>query len=344
MSLKNQMKNLDIMTASRPTSTERPAARNLMSGIIKQAGEDLREKVKTLEAELARHREQAESGRAEVAIPINAIERPDLVMRSEHYWKSERYQEIKESIRQHDLQEPITVRLSDKKDRYILVKGDTRLNAHRELLEETGDARWSTIRARIEDLNDETAILMMVIENRDREDVCAYDQAVFHRRVCDEIFDGDRKAVMDLLNISESWLSRSMKIALIPNDLMNTFPLLYQAGARVLYPLAGAVEANPDELAVLMEKADSFKETSPARLAARLQATLKNKSPSPAPTPKIQQVTSSKGELLAEVTQSRNVKSLRIDTRAMPGFAELVEQRLADIYEEWKKSHGDSGT
>jgi ParB/RepB/Spo0J family partition protein len=337
MSLKDQMKNLDIMTARRPSEEqEKPRARNLMTGIINQAGEDLKSKIRNLEAELARYREHEEAGRVEVAIPIDSIERPDIVMRSAHYWRTERYRSIKESIRQHGLQEPITVRPSDRPDRYILVKGDTRLNTHRELLQETGDQAWGTIRARVEPLSDENAILMMLIENRDREDVCAYDQAVFYRRVLDELLDGDRQAVMSLLDISEGWLSKNLSVSAIPVSLMEAYPVLYHAGIGSLYPLSKSVETHANQLVDLLEQAEALTETSPARQASRLQRVMENKSRRPAQTAAVQAVTTSDGKVLAEVKQSRQYHSLRIDNRAMPGFAEFVEKRLADLHAEWQ--------
>ncbi len=337
MNLKDQMKGLDVQSAGRSESGATPGAKMDFKQLIAQSGMDLKQRVKDLETELKAFRELDEAGRAEHDIPIDLIDRPDITMRSDSYWTSTRFQEIKSSILSNGLRDPISVRRSDVPGRFILIKGDTRLTSYGELLDETGDEKWTTIRARIENLDEVNSVLAMVIENRDREDVWAYDQAIFCRRVLDEIFDGDRQAVMSLLDVSESWLSKNITVANIPERLMEAYPLLYQAGIVSLYPLAKSAEAHADQLDNLIARAEALKETSPARQSARLQRELEKKPRGPKPTEVAQAVRSSDGQVLAEVKQSRQYHSLRIDNRAMPGFAEFVEKRLADLHAEWQK-------
>ena len=333
MSMKDNFRGLDVLTAGKPTRPEKNSTSNPMQGMIAKVGGDLRQRVKDLEAQLEQY--QANAGRSEIGIPIHAIDRPDLVMRSEHYWKSERYREIKESIRQHELQEPITVRAGASEGRYVLVKGDTRLTSYRELFEETGDEKWGTIRARVETLSDENAILMMVIENRDREDVCAYDQAVFFRRVHDELFEGDRQAVMELLNISDGWLSKNLTVSAIPVEIMNTYPALYGAGISALYPLAKAAQQHQELIPEVLDQTALLTEESPGRQAGKIQSYLERKRRQQ-PKKAEQKIVAGDGKVLAEVKQSRQFMNLRIDNKAMPGFAEYVERRLSDIYEDWQ--------
>lgn len=345
MNLKNQMRGLDVQSAGRSESGSTPGAKMDFKQLIAQSGMDLKQRVKELESELTTFRELDEAGRAEHDIPIDLIDRPGITMRSDSYWTSARFREIKSSILNNGLRDPISVRRSDVPGRFILIKGDTRLTSYGELLDETGDQKFAAIRARIENLDEVNSVLAMVIENRDREDVWAYDQAIFCRRVLDEIFSGDRQAVMSLLDVSESWLSKNITVASIPESLMDAYPILYQAGILSLYPLAKSVEVHANQLDDLIARAETLTETSPARQSTRLQREIESKSRRPTPPGAAQSVRASDGKVLAEVKQSRQYHNLRIDNRAMPGFGEFVEKRLADLHAEWQKhlsgSQGD---
>ncbi|NLC22686.1 MAG: ParB/RepB/Spo0J family partition protein, partial [Halomonadaceae bacterium] len=222
-----------ISEAQKTGSMHQPNRNDPYSQSILHQG---RSRIKSLEAEIEKYKDLVDNGRLEQDIKITQIDRPPLVMRSEHYWSTPRFKEIKESIRRKGLHEPITVRPSpDKKGRYLLVKGDTRLTSHEHLREETGDDQWDTIRARIEVIDDRMSILKMVVENRDRADVSAYDQACFFTQVLNSICDGDRASAMELLDIDKATMSRSVTISKLPRNVMDTFVSLFEAGGRSLY-------------------------------------------------------------------------------------------------------------
>lgn len=337
MNLKDHMKGLDVQSAGRSESGSKSGAKLDFRQLIAQSGTDLKQRVKDLEVELQNFRDLDEAGRAEHDIPIELIDRPDITMRSDSYWASERFQEIKSSILNNGLREPISVRRGAVPGRYILIKGDTRLTSYGELLDETGDQKWATIRARIENLDEVNSVLAMVIENRDREDVWAYDQAIFYRRVLDEVFGGDRQALMALLNMSKSWLSKYLAIANIPASVMSAFPGLYTAGVLSLYPLSVSLDANSAKIPDLIAKADSLREASAPRQVIRLQQFLESQSRSRSSALKLQAVKNDQGKVLAEVSRGRKY-NIRIDNKEMPGFAEFVENRIADLHAEWVKS------
>ena len=338
MSLKNSMKGLDIMSAtSRKTEPNKATGRNLMSNIITQTGSDLRERLKTLEADLAEYKEAETSGRIEISIPIESIDRPPLLMRSAAYFKTERFLEIKESIQTHGLQDPITVRPSSTEGRYLLVKGDTRLTSYEQLLEETGDPKWAVIRARVEDMSDEKAILMMVIENRDRENVWAYDQAVFYKSVLEGFFDDDRASFMAFMGISKGWLAKILSITTLPDSLITAFPLLNQAGTTPLYNLSlDFQKADKELIQELYDNPEAFTEKTPVNQSRRIIAHLKSaKKASPVQE---KEVLADDGMVLAKIKHTKTASVLHLDAKGKEGFGQFIEERLADIYEEWKAS------
>lgn len=337
--IKATMQSLNLQTATPPEQRQRPApSSNPLNAAITASGASLRQKLTDLEKELAELRAEGKTGLVEKHIPIHAIDRPALLMRSGHYWKTERYREIKESIRHNKLREPITLRESPVEGRFILVKGDTRLHSHEDLFEETGDESWSSIAALVKPLNDEDAILEMVIENRDRAAVYAYDYAMFIRSVLEDTCMGNRESVMDMLDLSEGWLSKNLAVSRLPIALMDSFPSLYEASATVLYPLSTLVEKSPDLLPELMDKAELFKDPKPGPQAARLRAYLEQKQKKQSSSGTDRQAVTSDGKVMATVKQNRQFVNLKIDERAMPGFGTFVEKQLEDIYKQWVAS------
>lgn len=356
MKLKDKMQGLDLMTARPKKSAGDHSAvatgdasgnvgsgANLMSNIISQTGQDLKTRVKALESEIRQYRDKEQAGKMVIEISIDAIDRPDLVMRSEHYWTTDRYQEIKESIRKNGLKEPITVRIIPGSDRYMLVKGDTRLRAYTDLLgEDNNKVRWGKIEARVESMGDEMAVVTMIIENRDRENIYAYDQAVFYTRVYKEVFGEDRQLTLEMLDISDGWLSRNISISAIPMSVMDSFPSLYQAGAKTLYPLSTAIANNADKLSELMKNADTMRATSVTQQADKLIRFLEGKLRRRRSAQEKREVTGQDGKVLAEVKRGSRYDSLKIDKQAMPGFAEMLEEKIKELYAEWRERNGHS--
>lgn len=278
--------------------------------------------------------ERESTGRAEVAIPIDKIDRPKHLMRRPHYWKTDRYFEIKDSIYQHGQHDPIVVRPSSEEGRYILVKGDTRLTSHADLLSETEDPAWSHIRARVEQLGRRDAYRAMHIENNDREDVAPYYYSVWIAGITDDEFNGDRKDVMEFLGLNKGVLSRHLAIARIPEALMDAYPILYDAGHIPLYNFAKAIEANPEQLAGLYERVDELTDSTPKGQITRLNNALEQVEES-RKSPPLQSVASSNGKVLAEVKVTKNHVNMKIDARSMPGFAEMVQDNLESLYQQW---------
>jgi ParB/RepB/Spo0J family partition protein len=81
-----------------------------------------------------------------LSIPVSKIRRSPFQPRK--HFSEERRQELRASIRERGLVEPVTLE-PDPNDAgfYWLISGENRWRAHLDLLEETGDAKWSSIAA-----------------------------------------------------------------------------------------------------------------------------------------------------------------------------------------------------
>ena len=109
-----------------------------------------------------------------VLIDIDKVDNPKFHDRT--YIDLEALEELKENIKQYGLIEPIVVRPKGK--RYERIAGFRRLQAVKKLYEETKDDKWKKIQAVVLDVDDDTAIAIMLSENIHREDLSDYDKVV----------------------------------------------------------------------------------------------------------------------------------------------------------------------
>lgn len=336
--LRDHFKNLDVGTFTEEgLKKDQPEEKaNAMSGLIHKTGENLRTRIRELEDE-RHHNEQ--QGLTLIDIPIDAIDRPRVLMRSEYFWTTAQYRSIKDSIARSGLNDPITVRPGNKKGRYTLVKGDSRLHAFEELWVETDNDIWFTISARVQAVDDQVALMMMVSENRDRNDVAPIDLARFHTRICEEFLDGNREAARELLGVSESSLSKYIATSRLPDEILEAFPSLYSAGMRTLYPLARSIENNQQGLASVLKKAGDIQINDPSRQATLVQKALEGKEGCAGQRSNRKPVQDSHGDTIATVERTRKTTSVKFDHQKMPGFADFIEAQLPEFYARWLKEH-----
>ncbi|MNG18109.1 hypothetical protein D3C84_1021420 [compost metagenome] len=98
----------------------------------------------------------------------------------------------------------------------------------------------------------------------------------------------------------------------------------------------------------MIEQVESLTCTSPTEQAERLRrfaAEQEAETPKPKPPAAKQQLTARDGKVLCEFKPGKKGLELKISDKEMPGFAELVKDRLEALYEEWqqtKQSEPDS--
>ena len=76
----------------------------------------------------------------------------------------------------------------------------------------------------IRELSDEEAFRLADIENRAREDLTDLERARDYLRALDAYYEGRQKVMAERIKVTESWLSRYLDLARLPEELMAAFP------------------------------------------------------------------------------------------------------------------------
>ena len=132
--------------------------------------------------------------------------------------------ELADSIREHGLAQPITVRPFDD-GRYQIVAGERRYRAMSQILQ------WERIPCLVKEMSDEQAEVIMGIENLQREDLLPMEEAEIYKRQVDK--GKSAREIAKLFGVSDTKV-RS-RLALL--DLLPEFQRLVNQGAL---PLAHA--------------------------------------------------------------------------------------------------------
>jgi len=118
--------------------------------------------------------------------------------------------ELASSIREHGVLQPILVRPRDD-GRYQLIAGERRWRASR-------IAGMATIPALVEDIDDDTALEISIIENLQREDISVLDEAAMYDRMIREHGYSIRK-LADKLGKDKGYLENRLRLADAPPEI-----------------------------------------------------------------------------------------------------------------------------
>ncbi|MCJ7710666.1 MAG: ParB/RepB/Spo0J family partition protein [Chloroflexi bacterium] len=119
-------------------------------------------------------------------------------------------EELAASIREHGVLQPILVRPRDD-GRYQLIAGERRWRASR-------IAGMATIPALVEDIDDDTALEISIIENLQREDISVLDEAAMYDRMIREHGYSIRK-LADKLGKDKGYLENRLRLADAPPEV-----------------------------------------------------------------------------------------------------------------------------
>ena len=118
--------------------------------------------------------------------------------------------ELSASIKEHGVLQPILVRpLGD--NRYQLIAGERRWRATRE-------AGIATIPALVEEIDDDTALEISIIENLQREDLSPLEEATMYDRMIHEHGYSIRK-LADKLGKDKGYLENRLRLADAPEEI-----------------------------------------------------------------------------------------------------------------------------
>ena len=174
--------------------------------------------------------------------------------------------ELALSIREHGILQPILVRPRDD-GRYQLIAGERRWRASK-------IAGMVTIPALVEDIDDETALEISIIENLQREDISVLDEAAMYDRMIREHGYSIRK-LADKLGKDKGYLENRLRLADAPPEvralvslrkdtLSHAYELMKVADPKKRKRLAEQVARNELSLVKLRERIEGRR----ARVAA----------------------------------------------------------------------------
>ena len=84
----------------------------------------------------------------------------------------------------------------------------------------------------VREIGDEEAFRIADIENRARDDLTDLERAKDYLRALDAYYDGRQKTMAERLKVSESWLTRYLDLARLPDQLMVAFKHPHELGIR----------------------------------------------------------------------------------------------------------------
>lgn len=84
----------------------------------------------------------------------------------------------------------------------------------------------------VREIGDEEAFRLGDIENRARDDLTDLERALDYLHALDAYYDGRQKTMAERLKVSESWLTRYLDLARIPQELMVAFKEPQELGIR----------------------------------------------------------------------------------------------------------------
>jgi ParB family chromosome partitioning protein len=117
--------------------------------------------------------------------------------------------------------------------------------------------------AQVAVLDDEAAFRLADLENRARADVTDLERARNYLGALAQHYDGHQTRMAERLRVSKGWLSKMIKVAAIPDEVVAAFPSPADLRLKSSYPLAQALDV-PGTAGLILDE---------ARILAREQAT-----------------------------------------------------------------------
>ena len=214
--------------------------------VISAAAEDIEAAQPTVEP-VSRHTEstsipaQAEPRDAVLNLAIESIEKNPYQTR--YLFNEQEMVELRDSIQEHGVVQPVVVRPADQDGRYILVLGERRLRASKM-------AGRETIPALVRRLSPQQAAEMTVLENVVREDLNPIEQAEAYR-VLSQQFNLTQAQIALRIGVSRESVANYMRLLRLPQELKEYVALgrLGFSEARELLSLE-----NPEHILMVAEE------------------------------------------------------------------------------------------
>lgn len=103
----------------------------------------------------------------------------------------------------------------------------------------------------VRELTDEEAFRLSDLENRARSDISDLERARDYLRALDRHYEGHQGRMAERMSVSQSWLSRYLDLARLPDDLLAAFANPYELGIKHVTMLKPLLKADDRRRRVL---------------------------------------------------------------------------------------------
>ncbi len=140
---------------------------------------------------------------------------------------------LAESLKEHDMLQPILVRRLD--DRYQLISGERRLRA-------AIQAGWSTVPARVREADDRLVAELAIVENLQRKDLNPIEKALSFKRYLEQ-HGCSQEDLARRLKIDRSTIANLMRLLELPESVLTAIRngQISAGHARALLPLGDEI-------------------------------------------------------------------------------------------------------
>lgn len=173
-----------------------------------------------------------------VQIPVDQISPNPFQPRT--VFNDEKIQELAQTIRTHGIIQPIVVRKNENNN-YEIIAGERRWRAVQSL-------GWDNISAIIRDMNDTETASVALIENLQREELTAIEEANAYKKLI-ELHSLTQEALAQRLGKSQSTIANKLRLLNLPDEVQDALlnKELTERHARALITL----KSEEDQIAVL---------------------------------------------------------------------------------------------
>ena len=173
--------------------------------------------------------EPPQDGNTSDVVQLSVYEIDDNPFQPRREFSESEIASLAESLKEHDILQPILVRVVD--GRYQLIAGERRLRA-------AIHANWQTIPARIRRADDRLVAELAIVENLQRKDLNAIEKALSFRRYIDE-HSCTQEDLANRLKIDRSTLANFMRLLDLPRAVQQAVGenRLSAGHAKALLPL-----------------------------------------------------------------------------------------------------------
>ncbi len=129
-----------------------------------------------------------------------------------HYFNEDALNDLAQSIKEHGVLQPLLIRpITDEVDQFEIIAGERRWRAAQK-------AQLHEVPVIIQEFSDTAALEIGLIENLQREDLNAIEEALGYRRLIDQ-FEYTQEKLADKIGKSRSYVTNSLRLLKLPEDV-----------------------------------------------------------------------------------------------------------------------------